>query len=80
MQLSGKLLAGIAPHGDTAFLAAVVDPEAAPAAAAAKVLCASRDDARQWIEEQAEARGQPLLWVSEGVLGLMVSDTAKSIR
>ena len=73
MWLSGKLLAGIAPRGAAAYLAAVVDPEAAPDTPTAKFLFSSRDDARQWIEEQAEARGQPLLWVSEGVLGLMVS-------
>ena len=71
MQLNGKILAAIAPHGDATFLAALADPSASEDTAAVKRLCSSRNDARQWIEEQAEARGRPVLWVSEGVMGLM---------
>jgi uncharacterized protein (DUF2336 family) len=71
MRLGGQLLAAIAPCGDVAFLAAVVDPAAAPDGLSTKRLCASRREARQWIEDQAETSGRPIQWVSEGVMGLM---------
>jgi uncharacterized protein (DUF2336 family) len=71
MQFDDKLLAAITPRGNCGFMAAVVDMAAAPSGLTAKQLCASRLQARLWIEQQAEVLGRPVLWVSEGVMGMI---------
>jgi len=72
MKPSGKLLAWIKPRSAHEFVAAFVGDGAAPGAredfagrAPAVQLCASPDEARRWIEDQAAAFSLPIEWVNE---------------
>jgi hypothetical protein len=64
MPQSSKLLAWVEPRGSQAFLAAFVGG-AAVARQPAEQLCASHDEARQWIEGQAGELGLPVEWLNE---------------
>jgi hypothetical protein len=61
-----KLLAWIAPRRDE-FVAAIVGAAAASVRAPATQLCASHDEAKQWIENEAAAIGAPIEWVTRKV-------------
>jgi hypothetical protein len=68
MSLGGSLLAWIEPHDPDGFVGAFVGEDAAPVGewpgrAPATQLCASVNEARQWVEEQAAAFGVPVKWV-----------------
>jgi hypothetical protein len=76
MQPCGKLLAWIKPLDADEFVAAFVGEGAAPGAhtgfagrAPAMQLCSTFDDAKQWIEQQAEAFGLAVEWVSSDPRG-----------
>jgi hypothetical protein len=64
MPQSSKLLAWVEPHRDQEFVAAYVSG-AATRRRPATQLCASPDDARQWVEHEAAALGLAVEWVSE---------------
>jgi hypothetical protein len=64
MPQSGKLFAWIEPQSDDVFLAAFVGAPAASTRRPATQVCASPDEARQWVERQATALGIPVEWVS----------------
>jgi len=73
MKPHGSLLAWIKPNSTDQFVAAFVGEGALPGAyqdfmgrKPAMQLCSSPDEARQWVEEQAEALDLPVKWVSNG--------------
>ena len=57
-----KLIAWVAPNGayeyEAAFRAAGV-----PTRAPATQMCSSKDEARQWVEDEAAALDVPVAWV-----------------
>jgi hypothetical protein len=69
MKPSGNLLAWIEPGGTDEFIGAFVGEDAAPGPAPGRApatqLCASPDEARQWVEEQAAELGLPIKWVGD---------------
>jgi hypothetical protein len=72
----GNLLAWITSRGSDEFVAALLGEGAVPDAyrgfwgrAPANKVCSSRDEARQWIEEQAAALDLPIKWVSNAPQG-----------
>jgi hypothetical protein len=65
---SSKLLAWVEPHRDQEFVAAYVGGAATKRQPATQ-LCASPDDARQWVEHEAAALGLAVAWVSEAPEG-----------
>lgn len=72
MTPSGSLLAWIEPSGPRKFTAAFVGEDAVMdtrkhflGRAPATQLCFSTEEARQWIETQAEAFDLPIKWVRE---------------
>jgi len=64
MTQDSKLLAWIEPRDDDAFLAAFVGKPAARQRAPAIRLCASTDEARQWVEREAAEFGLPIEWIT----------------
>jgi|GEM_PF-3292406 len=62
MPLSGKLLAWIEPCGDD-VLAAYVGG-AASTRQPATLRCASPDEGRQWVEQEAATLGIPIEWLT----------------
>ncbi len=56
------LLAWIEPQAD-GFMAAFVGAAAAPGRAPATQLCASPDEAQEWVEEEAATLGLRVKWV-----------------
>jgi hypothetical protein len=66
MPLSGKLLAWIEPGGDDDELVAAFVGGGAPDRAPATRVCATPDEAREWVETEAYALGVPVHWVAPG--------------
>lgn len=73
MPLSDKLLAWIEPRSTDEFVAAFVGEGAAPderrdfaGRAPAIQFCSSREEAQQWIEDQATALDLSVRWLDEG--------------
>jgi hypothetical protein len=71
MTISGKLLAWIESRNAAEFVGAFVGEDPvhggrghSPGRAPATQVCSSRDEARQWVEEQAAALALPVKWVS----------------
>ena len=64
MPQDSKLLAWIERCDDDAYVAAFVGKPAAHQRAPATQLCASSDEARQWVEHEAAEFGLPVEWVS----------------
>ena len=58
-----KLLAWIEPRSDREFTAAFVSIPTASRRAPATYGCASRGEAREWVEVQAAALGLPVEWI-----------------
>ena len=65
---SSKLLAWVESHRHQEFLAAYVGGAATKRRPATQ-LCASLDDARQWVEHEPAALGLTVAWVSEAPEG-----------
>ncbi len=72
MNSYGSLLAWIKPRSPDEFVASFVGEGALPGAykdfpgrAPARKLCASLDEARRWIEDQAAALDLSVQWVSD---------------
>ncbi len=65
MPTSGKLLAWIEPRSSEEVVAAFVGDAALRARAPATRLCASHDEARQWVEEEGAALGLAIEWMKE---------------
>jgi hypothetical protein len=63
MPLRGKLLAWIEAGADREFVAAFVGGGATRRLPATR-LCASQDEARCWIDQQALSLGLPIEWVA----------------
>ena len=63
MPQRGKLLAWIEPQNDDEFQAAFVGG-AATQRAPAMQLCASPEEARQWVEREAAEFGLPVQWLN----------------
>ena len=63
MPQRSKLLAWVEPRNDEEFLAAFVGG-AATERTPARQLCASPDEARQWIEHEAADFGLPVEWLN----------------
>lgn len=63
MPQRSKLLAWVEPMGNDAFLAAFVGG-AATARAPATQLCASPEEARQWVNNEAADFGLPVEWLT----------------
>ena len=63
MPQSGKLLAWIDRENDHTVVAAFVGAAAKNTRAPATRVCASRDEARRWVEAEASAFGLPVEWV-----------------
>jgi hypothetical protein len=63
MPVGSKLLAWIVPRRDE-YVAAIVGAGAVSSRAPATQLCSSRDEARQWIEDEAAAIGVPIEWLA----------------
>jgi hypothetical protein len=69
MPQSDELLAWIEPRTSNECLAAFVAAAAAAERAPATQLCATPDQARQWVEEEAAALGVSVAWVSRSPTG-----------
>jgi hypothetical protein len=76
MMPGGNLLAWIKPYGVDEFVGAFVGDGAAPdtyshspGRAPATQLCASSDEARQWVEDQAAALNLPIKWMTDSPRG-----------
>ena len=63
MPQRSKLLAWVEPQSDEAFVAAFVGG-AAPQRVPATQVCASPEEAREWIEHQAAEFDLPVEWVT----------------
>jgi hypothetical protein len=63
MPQRSKLLAWIEPQRDDEFLAAFVGGSATERAPATQI-CASRAEARRWVEDEAAEFGLSVEWVS----------------
>ena len=59
---TSKLVAWIEPCGASEFSGKFVSEETAAQRAPASCSCASRDEAKQWVEREADALGVPLEW------------------
>jgi hypothetical protein len=65
MPQNSKLLAWIEPRSDDQFLAAFVGKPVAGLREPATQTCASQEEARLWVEQEAAAVGLPVEWVSQ---------------
>jgi hypothetical protein len=68
----GNMIAWISPHETGSYIGALVGEGAAPGGSGysagrtpAMQICASAEEARRWIEDQAAALGLPIKWVRE---------------
>lgn len=69
MPQRSKLLAWVEPQSGNEFLAAFVGAPVATKRRPATQLCASPEEAQQWIEREASALGLPVEWVSQAPRG-----------
>ena len=67
MPSNERLLAWIEPHGGDCLVSFVAE-SAAERRAPATRRCASRDEARQWVMQEADAVRAAVEWVAEGAI------------
>jgi hypothetical protein len=68
-QSGGSLLAWIKRSAHERFVAAFVGADAAADRAPATHLCATREEAQRWVENEAAALSVPIHWVNDGPTG-----------